>query len=68
VPYTARWWNAPAFYPSTGVLAFSENLLGLSLISTPLQWLGAGPQLAYNIVLLLTFPLCAIGAYLLCSN
>ena len=59
VPYTARWWNAPAFYPGAGALAFSENLLGLSLISTPLQWLGAGPQLAYNVVLLLTFPLCA---------
>ena len=65
VPYTARWWNAPAFYPSQGALAFSENLLGLSLISTPLQWLGAGPQFAYNVVFLLTFPLCAIGAYLL---
>ncbi len=65
VPYSDRWWNAPAFYPSAGVLAFSEHLLGLSLISTPLQWLGAGPQLAYNTVLLLTFPLCALGAYLL---
>ncbi len=65
VPLTAHWWNAPAFYPIPGALAFSENLLGLSLISTPLQWLGAGPQSAYNIVLLLTFPLCALGAYLL---
>ena len=65
VPYTARWWNAPAFYPISGVLAFSENLLGLSLISTPLQWLGASPQSAYNVVFLLTFPLCAVGAYLL---
>ena len=65
VPYTAQWWNAPAFYPIPGSLAFSENLLGLSLISTPLQWLGAGPQTAYNVVFLLTFPLCALGAYLL---
>src|SRR4051812_46241777 len=65
VPYTARWWNAPAFHPVPGVLAFSEHLLGLSLISTPLQWLGAGPQTAYNVVFLLTFPLCALGAFLL---
>jgi hypothetical protein len=63
IPYTAKWWNAPAFYPGPGSLAFSENLLGLSVISSPVQWLGGGPQLAYNIVLLLTFPLCAIGAY-----
>jgi hypothetical protein len=65
VPFTSNWWNAPAFYPVPGVLTFSENLLGLSLISTPLQWLGAAPQTAYNIVFLLTFPLSAIGAYLL---
>ena len=65
IPYTARWWSAPAFYPAPGSLAFSENLLGLSVIASPIQWLGGGPQLAYNVVFLLTFPLCAIGAYLL---
>ncbi|HKY22550.1 MAG TPA: discoidin domain-containing protein [Vicinamibacterales bacterium] len=65
VPLTSAWWNAPAFHPVQGVLSFSENLLGLSLISTPLHWLGAEPQTAYNVVFLLTFPLSAIGAYLL---
>jgi hypothetical protein len=65
VPFTSAWWNAPAFYPVPGVLAFSENLLGLSLIATPLHWLGVGPQGAYNAVFFLTFPLSAIGAYLL---
>jgi hypothetical protein len=65
LPYTAKWWNAPAFYPASGSLAFSENLLGLSLVASPIQWLGGSPQLAYNVVFLLTFPLCATGAYLL---
>jgi hypothetical protein len=65
VPLSAAWWNAPVFYPVPGVISFSEHLLGLSLLSTPLMWLGAGPQAAYNIVFLLTFPLSAIGAYLL---
>ncbi len=65
VPFSSGWWNAPAFYPVHGVLMFSEHLLGLSLISTPLHWLGVGPQGAYNVVFLLTFPLSAIGAYLL---
>jgi len=64
-PFSAAWWNPPVFYPAPGVLTFSENLLGLSVISTPLSWLGAGPQAAYNVVFLLTFPLSAIGAYLL---
>ena len=65
MPFTSAWWNAPAFYPVPGVLTFSENLLGLSLIATPLHWLGVGPQGAYNAVFFLTFPLSAIGAYLL---
>jgi hypothetical protein len=65
VPLTSAWWNAPAFYPLPGVLSFSENLLGLSLISSPVQWAGGSALLAYNIVFLLTFPLCALGAYLL---
>jgi hypothetical protein len=65
VPLTTAWWNAPAFFPAPGVLSFSENLLGLSFISTPLYWLGVGPQAAYNVVFVLTFPLSALGAYLL---
>ena len=65
VPFSTAWWNAPAFHPVPGVLSFSENLLGLSLVSTPLHWLGAGPQMAYNVVFLLTFPLSALGGYLL---
>ncbi len=65
VPYTSGWWNAPNFYPIPGALAFSENLLGLSLIASPIQWLGFNPQVAYNVVFLLTFPLSALGAFLL---
>jgi hypothetical protein len=65
VPFSAAWWNAPAFYPAAGVLSFSEHLLGLTLITTPLYWLGVEPLTAYNIVFLLTFPLSALGAYLL---
>ena len=65
IPFSTAWWNAPAFFPAPGVLSFSENLLGLSLISTPLSWLGASPQTAYNVVFFLTFPLSALGAYLL---
>lgn len=65
LPYTSTWWNAPNFYPIPDALTFSEHLLGLSLFATPIQWLGFSPQVAYNVVFLLTFPLCAIGAYLL---
>jgi hypothetical protein len=65
LPLTERWWNGFAFAPATGTLAFSDHRLGLSLIASPLQWLGASPLTAYNVVLLLTFPLCALAAHVL---
>jgi hypothetical protein len=63
VPLTTRWWNGFAFFPSAGTLAFSDHRLGESLIASPLQWLGLGPVAAYNLTLLLTFPLCALSAH-----
>ena len=65
VPLTERWWNAPMFWPMSGALALSEHLLGVSLVASPLQWLGAEPVTAYNIIFLLSFPLCALAAHAL---
>ena len=36
LPFTAHWWNLPQFYPIPGTMAFSEHLLGLSVITTPI--------------------------------
>ncbi len=65
LPLTERWWNGFAFAPARGMLAFSDHRLGLSLMATPLQWLGASPLTAYNVVFLATFPLSALGAHVL---
>ena len=65
MPLTDRWWNGFAFSPATGMLAFSDHRLGLSLIASPLQRLGANPITAYNIVFLATFPLCALSGHAL---
>ena len=65
LPLTARWWNAPMFWPMSGALALSEHMLGLSLVASPLQWLGASPMTAYNVLFLLSFPLCAMAAHAL---
>jgi len=65
LPLTARWWDAPVFTPLGGALSLSEHLLGLSVIATPMQWLGAAPITAYNTVFLASFPLCAIAAHAL---
>lgn len=66
LPLGGEWWNGPFFYPARGTLSFSEHLLGLLPITSPVQWLGGGPLLAYNVALLLSFPLCAMTMHLLC--
>ena len=68
IPLTNAWWNAPAYYPTEGVLTFSEHLLGLSPISTPIYWLTGNIQLGYNVALLLSFPLSGFFGYLLCKD
>jgi F5/8 type C domain len=65
VPLTAHWWNAPIFYPAPGTLAFSEHLLGLAPLAAPLIALTHNVLFGYNVTLLASFVLCALGAYFL---
>ncbi len=62
-PLSARWWDGFSFFPAVGSVAFSDHLLGASLIASPLQWLGASPITAYNLTFLASFPLCALSAH-----
>ena len=62
-PFTTRWWDGFAFYPAPGFMAFSDTRLGVSLIATPLQWIGCSPVVAYNTTLFAMFPLSAIAAH-----
>ena len=66
VPFSTEWWNAPSFYPLTGVAAFTELLVSLNLIASPVIWITGNAVLAYNVVFLLSFPLSAFAAYALC--
>jgi F5/8 type C domain len=65
VPLSQEWWQFPIFYPTRDTMAFSEHLLGLSAIASPIYWLTRDTLVTANIVTLLTFPLCAIAMYLL---
>jgi F5/8 type C domain len=65
MPFTSQWWNGPVFWPLQGSLAFSEHLVGLSVVTTPLIWMGAGPSTAYSIAFLLSWPLSALSAHAL---
>ncbi|MBN1993509.1 MAG: hypothetical protein JW953_12485 [Anaerolineae bacterium] len=57
--------NANIFHPLANTLAYSEHLFSTALLSLPLQLISGEPILAYNLSLLLTFPLSAFGMYLL---
>jgi hypothetical protein len=65
IPFTDAWWQFPIFYPTRDALTFSEHLLGLSVISAPIDWLTGDALVAYNLATLLTFPLCAAAMYAL---
>jgi F5/8 type C domain len=65
VPLTDAWYQFPIFYPTRDTLTFSEHLLGLSVIASPIYWLTGDVVMTYNLVLLLTYPLCAIAMYAL---
>lgn len=65
LPLSSTWWNQPWFYPATGVTALTENLLGLSPISTPAFWLSGSAVVAYNAVFVASWPLSALTMYFL---
>jgi hypothetical protein len=65
VPLTDAWYQFPIFYPTRDTLTFSEHLLGASVIASPIYWLTRDLVVTYNVVLLLTFPLCAMAMYAL---
>ena len=68
VPLTDAWWQFPIFYPASDVLAFSEHLLGVSVIAAPLDWLTGSSVVASNLTSLLTFPMCALAAFALARH
>ena len=57
--------NTNIFYPYPATLAYSENLIAISALTAPLIWATKNPVLVHNLALLISFPLCAFGAYLL---
>jgi hypothetical protein len=57
--------DANIFYPAPESLAYSEHLIGISLLTLPVYALTRNPVLAYNLVWLLSFVLSALGAHVL---
>ncbi|MGE0703889.1 MAG: discoidin domain-containing protein [Vicinamibacterales bacterium] len=58
-------WQAPNFFPYANTLAYSEHLLGVTVIVAPVYWLSGNPLLTYNVAFLLSYVLAGSGMYLL---
>jgi hypothetical protein len=65
VPYTDAWWQFPAFAPVADTTAFTEHLLGVSVLSSPLVWLTGSPIAGYDLTILLAYPLSALAMFAL---
>src|SRR5262245_62149120 len=65
LPWTHGWYQFPIFYPIPDSLALAEHLLGVSVIAAPVQWLIGSPLVTYNLMVLLSFPLCGLAMYAL---
>ena len=53
------------FYPYPKTLTYSENLLGIAVLTAPVQWLTGNPVLGYNVAFLFSYVLAGSGMYLL---
>ncbi|MDQ7028299.1 MAG: hypothetical protein Q9O62_00255 [Ardenticatenia bacterium] len=62
-----RLFDANIFFPYENTLAFSETLLGITVLVLPLRWAGISALGTYNVAFLLSFFLTAVGAYLLAT-
>lgn len=61
----AGMFDANIFYPEKRTLAYSETLIVPALVVAPLVWLGGGPILAHNLLLLAGYVLSGLTMYVL---
>ena len=64
-PLTSAWWNFPSFAPLSGVTAWTEHLLGVYPLTSPIVWMTGNAVLAYNVLQLLSPPLNGLCTFLL---
>lgn len=65
VPWTDAWFQFPIFHPTANALTLSEHLLGASVLASPIYWVTQNPLVAYNLTLLLAYPLSGLAMYAL---
>jgi hypothetical protein len=61
----AQLFDANVFYPERNTLAFSDAMLLVGLFATPLLWLGIGPTIVHNALLIVALLTSAVAAFAL---
>lgn len=61
----AHVFDANIFHPERRTLAYSETLLAPAAAAAPLLWIGVGPVLVYNLLLMAAFVASGVGTALL---
>jgi len=65
MPLAESFWSPPIFYPATGVMAYTDLLLGVAPLYWLWRWLGAAPDTAYQCWMLICWSLNYVAFYLL---
>jgi hypothetical protein len=66
LPYSpAHVFDGNIFHPERRTLAYSESLLAPAVMGAPLRYMGAGPILVYNLLMLASFVLSGVVTALL---
>jgi len=61
-------WDAPILFPDRHTLAYSEHLLGISVVLAPVTWATGNPIAGHNVAFVLSYVLAGSGMYLLARS
>ena len=64
----AHLFDANIFHPEAHTLTFSDAIPLLGIAAAPAIWLGVPPVVAYNLLVLLSFPAAGLAMYLLARD
>ena len=66
--WAGMWDLPPMYYPATGTLAYGDPQFGTTLLGLPIFAATGNIVPAYNLAVLISIPLCALGAYALARH
>ena len=60
--------DANIFHPARKTLAYSDAMLALGVAGAPAIWFGVHPVVVHNLLMMASFVVAALGAFVLCRH